>query len=55
MIRQTIIEAAEMGDFWGWGEPPAQRVFQGVTRFMARGGTGQSIYDEAYRRKPIIA
>ncbi len=28
--RQTIIQAAEMGDFWGWGEPPAQRVFQGV-------------------------
>ena len=25
--RQTIIEAAEMGDFWGWGGAPAQRVF----------------------------
>ena len=23
--RKTIIEAAEMGDFWGWGEPPGQR------------------------------
>jgi hypothetical protein len=34
--RQTIIEAAEMGDFWGWGEPPAQRVFQGVTHLMQR-------------------
>lgn len=23
-----------MGDFWGWGEPPAQRVFQGITLLM---------------------
>jgi hypothetical protein len=29
--RPAIIEAAEMGDFWGWGGVPAQRVFQGIT------------------------
>jgi hypothetical protein len=49
--RQTIIEAAEMGDFWGWGEPPAQRVFQGVTRLM-NSGEGKTVYDEAFRRIP---
>src|SRR5262245_5867101 len=32
--RQTIIQAAEMGDFWGWGKQPAQRVFQGLTQLM---------------------
>lgn len=50
--RQTIIEAAEMGDFWGWGEPPAQRVFQGVTLLMKQGGDPQAIYAEAFRRIP---
>jgi hypothetical protein len=26
--RRTVVQAAEMGDFWGWGEPPAQQLFQ---------------------------
>lgn len=50
--RQTIVEAAEMGDFWNWGEPPAQRVFQGVTHLMQTGGKPNSIYEEAFRRIP---
>ncbi|MCO6455522.1 MAG: hypothetical protein J5I93_09515 [Pirellulaceae bacterium] len=50
--RKSIIEAAEMGDFWGWGEPPAQRVFQGVTHLMQRGGDPQAVYAEAFRRIP---
>jgi hypothetical protein len=50
--RQTIVQAAEMGDFWGWGEPPAQRVFQGVTRLMEQGDDPQEIYAEAFRRIP---
>jgi hypothetical protein len=29
--RETIVSAAEMGDFWGWGELPAQVVFQSLT------------------------
>src|SRR5574342_30843 len=29
--RRTLIQAAEMGDFWGWGEPPAQALFQSLT------------------------
>lgn len=49
--RQTIIEAAEMGDFWGWGATLAQRVFQGITRLM-NSGAGREVYDEAFRRIP---
>jgi hypothetical protein len=54
--RQTIIEAAEMGDFWGWGEPPAQRVFQGITHLMERqsGVNSRAIYSEAFRRIPTL-
>ncbi len=50
--RQAIIEAADMGDFWGWGEPPAQRLFQGITKMMRKGGDAKSIYAEAFRRIP---
>lgn len=54
--RHTIVAAAEMGDFWGWGEPPAQRLFQGLTRLMntrsESGEATQSIYEEAFRRIP---
>jgi hypothetical protein len=50
--RQAIIEAAEMGDFWGWGESPAQRVFQGLTYLMEQGDSGKATYAEAFRRIP---
>lgn len=54
--RRAIIEAAEMGDFWGWGEPPAQRVFQGITRLMYasddRPDDGREMYEQAFRRIP---
>lgn len=49
--RQTIMDAAEIGDFWGWGEKPAQRVFQGITRLM-HSGEGAAVYAEAFRRIP---
>lgn len=51
--RQTIIQAAEIGDFWGWGEAPAQRVFQGVARLM-NSGEGRAVYGEAFRRIPAL-
>lgn len=51
--RQTFIDAAEIGDFWGWGEVPAQRVFQGVTQQMSA-GEGRAVYDEAFRRIPAL-
>ena len=50
--RQAIIEAADIGDFWGWGEAPAQRVFQGITHLMRKGGEPKAIYEEAFRRIP---
>ena len=52
--RQTIVEAAEIGDFWGWGELPAQRLFQGITRLMQKGGDPRAIYAEAFRRVPAL-
>jgi hypothetical protein len=52
--RQTLIEAAEMVDFWGWGEPPARRLFQGLTHRMRREDNPQTTYAQAFRRIPGI-
>lgn len=52
--RQTIIQAAELGDFWGWGDLSAQRVFQGITWLMKSGAAGRDIYSEAFRRIPKL-
>jgi hypothetical protein len=29
--RRTLTQAAEIGDFWAWGDPPAQTLFQTLT------------------------
>lgn len=34
--RRTLIQAAEMGDFWAWGEPPAQALFQTLTLLIRK-------------------
>ncbi|HEX4145703.1 MAG TPA: DUF6687 family protein [Pirellulales bacterium] len=52
--RQTIVEAADMGDFWGWGESAAQRLFQGLTRLVDSDGEGTAVYTEAFRRIPAL-
>ena len=52
--RQTLVQAAEMGDFWGWGDIPAQRVFQGLTRMMTSNADGREVYTEAFRRIPQL-
>ena len=52
--QQTIIDAAEIGDFWGWGEAAAQRVFQGLTHIMHSGEAGKAVYTEAFRRIPAL-
>jgi hypothetical protein len=52
--RRTIVEAADMGDFWGWGESPAQRLFQGLTRLLDAGEDGMAVYAEAFRRIPAL-
>jgi len=50
--RQTIVQAAELGDFWGWGEPAAQRLFQGLTLLFDDKRPAGEIYAEAFRRVP---
>jgi hypothetical protein len=54
--RKTIVAAAEMGDFWGWGEDAAQRLFQGLTLMMdagrERGDDVRKIYEDAFARIP---
>lgn len=54
----AIVQAAEMGDFWSWGDVPAQRLFQGLTRLMnagkQKGIAYQSIYEEAFERIPAM-
>ena len=56
--RKSLIEAAEMGDFWGWGESNAQRVFQGLTHLMdgrQQSGTDtNAIYAEAFQQIPSL-
>jgi hypothetical protein len=52
--RRTIVEAADMGDFWGWGEPSAQRLFQGITLLMGHGGDPRVVYADAFRRVPAL-
>ena len=47
-----IIEAAEIGDFWGWGEQSAQRLFQGITRLMRKDIDPRQVYEEAFQRIP---
>lgn len=34
--RRTLIQAAEMGDFWAWGESPAQALFQTLTLLIRK-------------------
>jgi hypothetical protein len=50
--RETLVQAAEMGDFWAWGEPPAQAVFQSLTLLIRRLGAEQldahAIYQRAF-------
>lgn len=33
--RRTLVQAAEMGDFWAWGDEPAQALFDGLTAWLA--------------------
>jgi hypothetical protein len=41
-----------MGDFWGWGERAAQRVFQALSLLMQRDRSGREVYEEAFERIP---
>jgi hypothetical protein len=56
--RDTIVAAAEMGDFWVWGPPAAQRLFQGITLLMDALRELQTetraIYEQAFARIPAL-
>src|SRR5215470_7122354 len=48
--RGSIVEAAQMGDFWGWGEPPAQALFQSLALLMQRLAAANVDAQERYSR-----
>jgi hypothetical protein len=52
--RETLVQAAEMGDFGGWGELPAQHICQGLLCLIARladsGVDPLAIYMQCYQR-----
>jgi hypothetical protein len=54
--RDAIIAAAEMGDFWSWGPPESQHVFQGITLLMDKSREQDvdtaAIYKLAFDRIP---
>jgi hypothetical protein len=56
--RTELIQAAEMGDFWEWGDPPAQRVFQGLTQLIHQeqemGLDATTIYANAFTSIPHL-
>ncbi|CEH29065.1 hypothetical protein AM501_02775 [Aneurinibacillus migulanus] len=54
MHRDTIIQAAEMGDFSGWGDRAAQILYQGLTVLMddlkAEKMDTQHVYETCFKR-----
>jgi hypothetical protein len=55
--RQTLIQAAEIGDFWAWGERPAQVLFQGLTLLTAAAPAHDEVpatYERCFARIPDL-
>jgi hypothetical protein len=48
--RATLAQTAAMGDFWAWGEPQAQALFQGVTRLLRELQAAKTDAAEIYER-----
>ena len=48
--RTILIQAAEMGDFGGWGDSSAQRLFQALAHTLARLAARQTSGADAYRQ-----
>lgn len=50
--RRTLVQAAEMGDFWAWGEPPAQALFQSLSllihKLQSEGTDANAIYRRCF-------
>lgn len=47
--RRTLIEAAEIGDFWGWGEERAQALFQALILLKDRMAAAHADPGDIYR------
>ena len=51
--RAILVSAAQMGDFWGWGELPAQVLFQSLTKqidaLTAESADPQVIYERCLK------
>lgn len=56
--RRMIVQAAEMGDFWGWGEAPARELFQALALLMEQldcsGVDPQEIYARCFDRAQAV-
>ena len=56
--RTVLVETAEIGDFWGWGERPAQALFQSLTLLLdeleATETDRQEVYTRAFERVTAI-
>jgi hypothetical protein len=48
--RRTLTQAAEMGDFWAWGEPPAQALFQSLTVLIRKLQSEKTDANALYQR-----
>src|SRR5262245_42662144 len=48
--RRTLTQTAAMGDFWAWGDPPAQALFQSLTLLIRKLQSEQVDAHALYRR-----
>jgi hypothetical protein len=48
--RRILTQAAEMGDFWAWGEPPAQALFQTLTLLIRKLQSEKTDANALYQR-----
>jgi hypothetical protein len=48
--RRTLTQAAAMGDFWAWGDPPAQTLFQTLTVLIRKLQSEKADSSALYRR-----
>jgi hypothetical protein len=54
--RETLVGAAEIGDFWAWAGEPAQGLYQGLVELIAAGAAGgkpeELVHQECFQAIP---